>query len=190
MPAASNDPKANQPICIPNQLRWSPFPITSTPTDFVQGLSTLCGAGDPALRNGIAVHVYTANTSMQRQAFYSSDGDWLIVPQQGRLTIQTEFGFMSVAPNEICVIPRGIKYAVNLPDGPSRGYICEVFSGRFELPDLGPIGANGLASPRDFLTPKASYEDKQESWTIYNKYQGQLFSAKQVSGGVEDKEGS
>jgi homogentisate 1,2-dioxygenase len=117
-----------------------------------------------------------------------------VVPQQGILDITTEFGKLSVAPNEIVVIPRGIRFSVNLVDGPCRGYILEVFSGRFELPDLGPIGngfytepkvfnvigANGLANPRDFLYPQAFYEDKEVGFTIINKYQGQLFAAKQV----------
>ncbi|CAG8443021.1 4695_t:CDS:10 [Ambispora gerdemannii] len=166
---------------IPNQLRWNPFPlpIDSESLNFVFGLSTLAGAGDPTLKNGLAIHIYRANKNMENMAFYNSDGDFLIVPQHGRLDIFTEFGRMLVSPNEIAVIPRGIRYSVSLPDGPSRGYILEVYGHHFELPNLGPIGANGLANARDFLTPTAAYEEKEGNWSIVNKYVGQLFIAKQ-----------
>lgn len=103
-----------------------------------------------------------------------------VVPQQGVLDITTEFGKLRVAPNEIAVIQRGIRYSVNLPDGPSRGYILEVFGAHFELPDLGPIGANGLANPRDFQTPVAYYEEQDNvEWDMITKFNGQLFVAKQ-----------
>ncbi|XP_053611123.1 homogentisate 1,2-dioxygenase isoform X1 [Plodia interpunctella] len=163
----------------PNQSRWLPFELPSSPVDFVGGLHTVCGAGDPKVRCGIAIHVYLCNTSMDKSAFYSSDGDFLIVPQQGKLKITTEFGVMEVAPNEIAVIQLGIRFAVAV-EGPSRGYILEVFGGHFTLPDLGPIGANGLANPRDFLTPTAYYIDQEiPGFKILNKYQGALFEAEQ-----------
>ena len=110
---------------------------------------------------------------------YNADGDFLIVPQQGTLDIVTEFGKMEVAPNEICVIQQGMRFSVNV-NGPSRGYVCEVFNGHFRLPDLGPIGANGLANPRDFQTPVAWFEDVEVDYKIISKYQGKLFVAKQV----------
>ncbi|KAI9505233.1 hypothetical protein GGI25_002196 [Coemansia spiralis] len=163
----------------PTQIRWLPFAITAEAVDFVDGMHTIGGAGDTALKNGIAVHIYTATRSMDQRAFGNSDGDMLIVPQQGRLDITTEFGPMMIAPNEIAVIQRGIRFSVALLDGPSRGYILEVYDGHFELPDLGPIGANGLANPRDFKTPAARYENTLGEWTIINKYQGELFSASQ-----------
>lgn len=163
----------------PNQLRWSPFKIPEKELDFVEGLHTLCGAGDPSMREGLSVSVYLSNKDMVKKALYSSDGDFLIVPQQGTLDIQTELGNLMVSPNEICVIQRGIRFRVSLPDGPSRGYVLEVFGSHFELPDLGPIGANGLANPRDFLSPVAAYEDLDETWSVVNKYQGQLFKAEQ-----------
>ncbi|XP_046969576.1 homogentisate 1,2-dioxygenase [Vanessa cardui] len=163
----------------PNQSRWLPFDIPSAEQDFVAGLHTVCGAGDPRSRHGIAIHVFLCNTSMDKSAFYSSDGDLLIVPQQGILHITTEFGKMVVSPNEIAVIQLGMRFAVAV-DGPSRGYILEVFDGHFKLPDLGPIGANGLANPRDFLTPVAHYEDKDvPGFKILNKYQGAIFEAEQ-----------
>uniref|UniRef100_A0A0B6Z789 Homogentisate 1,2-dioxygenase n=1 Tax=Arion vulgaris TaxID=1028688 RepID=A0A0B6Z789_9EUPU len=162
----------------PNQLRWSPFDIPKTNQDFVEGLATICGAGDPKSRNGIAIYVYTCNKPMTNKCLYNSDGDFLIVPQQGALFITTEMGRMNVEPNEICVIQRGIRFSVDVK-GDSRGYILEVFSDHFQLPTLGPIGANGLANPRDFLTPVAWYEDQDLDFTVVNKYHGHIFSASQ-----------
>jgi len=164
----------------PNQLRWKPFslPEKGTKVDWVQGLRTVAGAGCPRSRHGIGIHVYVCNAAMRDKAFYNSDGDMLIVPQQGILNITTEFGKMEVRPNEICVIQQGIRFSVDV-SVPSRGYILEVYDNHFELPNLGPIGANGLANPRDFLTPVAWYEDRTADFTIVNKYQGHLFEAKQ-----------
>ncbi|KAF9915379.1 hypothetical protein BX616_006286 [Lobosporangium transversale] len=163
----------------PNQLRWSPFDLPTEPTDFVEGLHSIAGAGDVGVKHGMAVLIYAANKSMEDAAFYNSDGDFLIVPQQGRLDITTEFGKILAHPNEICVIQRGIRFSVALPDGPSRGYICEVFNGTWTIPDLGPIGANGLANPRDFQTPVAAFSQEEKPFRIINKYGGQLFTAKQ-----------
>jgi len=115
---------------------------------------------------------------MTDKAFYNSDGEFLIVPQEGRIDIQTELGFLEVFPGEIVVIPRGIVFAVKLPDGPSRGYICEIFESFFTLPNLGPIGANGLANPRDFKYPVAAYEVRNVTFEVVNKFQGKLFSCK------------
>ncbi|XP_064617998.1 homogentisate 1,2-dioxygenase-like [Liolophura sinensis] len=166
----------------PNQLRWHPFKITpqmEKTVDFVEGLHTICGAGDSRSRSGIAIHIYTCNTPMEDRCFYNSDGDFLIVPQQGSLRITTEFGKIQVDPNEICVIQQGIRFSVSVK-AESRGYILEVYSGHFQLPNLGPIGANGLANPRDFLTPVACYEDRDvPNYTVISKFQGKLFSAKQ-----------
>ncbi|KAI7866422.1 homogentisate 1,2-dioxygenase [Spinellus fusiger] len=169
-------------IVTPTQIRWSPFdmPAATDKVNFVEGLRTLAGAGDPACRNGLAIHIYTANTSMDKLAFYNADGDFLIVPQHGSLDITTEFGHMSVAPNEICVIQRGIRFLVNITDKEVRGYILEIFGAHFELPDLGPIGANGLANPRDFLFPVAAYKNETDvDWEILSKFNGRLFKAKQ-----------
>lgn len=162
----------------PNQLRWNPFQLPNDSTDFVDGLSTLCGAGDPKSRHGIAVHIYACNAPMVNRAFYNSDGDFLIVPQEGALNITTEFGKLYVEPNEICVIQQGMKFSVNVT-GASGGYILEVYDGHFKLPDLGPIGANGLANPRDFLTPTAWFEDRDCCYEIISKFQGALFKASQ-----------
>mmetsp|Transcript_28113 Transcript_28113/g.45585 ORF Transcript_28113/g.45585 Transcript_28113/m.45585 type:complete len:467 (-) Transcript_28113:204-1604(-) len=167
----------------PTQLRWEPLDIPAlgvtrlSGTDFVQGIITLAGTGDPALKNGLAIHMYLANKDMEDKCLYSSDGDFLIVPQLGTLLIQTEFGWMSVAPGEMCVIQRGMRFAVKLPDGPSRGYILEVYNSHFKLPDLGPIGANGLANPRDFLSPVAAYENRTCKYQVLCKLRGRLFAA-------------
>ncbi|EFA82917.1 homogentisate 1,2-dioxygenase [Heterostelium album PN500] len=166
-------------IVNPNQLRWKPFPIPEKKHDFVEGLITIAGAGHASVRHGIAIHIYTANENMVNKSFYNSDGDFLIVPQQGTLDIQTEFGFLEVHSGEICVIQRGVTFSVNVPDGPSRGYICEVFGAHFRLPDLGPIGSNGLANPRDFLSPVAAFEDVQVQHVKINKFLGKLFTATQ-----------
>ncbi|KAI4589993.1 hypothetical protein MJG53_001042 [Ovis ammon polii x Ovis aries] len=145
-----------------------------------QGLHTLCGAGDIRSNNGLAIHVFLCNTSMENRCFYNSDGDLLIVPQKGKLLIYTEFGKMLVQPNEICVIQRGMRFSIDVFEE-TRGYILEVYGVHFELPDLGPIGANGLANPRDFLIPVAWYEDRQVpgGYTVINKHQGKLFAARQ-----------
>ena len=143
----------------PDPLRWNPFPIPDTPLDFVDGLRTLCANGDAAAQSGMGVLVYTANQSMQRRALVNADGEMLLVPQQGRLRISTELGVMDVAPGEIALLPRGLAFRVELPDGPSRGYVAENYGAHFRLPELGPIGSNGLANPRDFLAPVAAFED-------------------------------
>ena len=137
----------------PNQLRWDPLPIPATPTDFVQGIVTMAGNGDPYAQAGCGIHLYAANRSMTDRAFYNADGEMLIVPQQGRLRFATELGIIDAEPHEIVVIPRGVRFRVELIDDTARGYVCENFGAAFRLPDLGVIGSNGLANPRDFATP-------------------------------------
>ncbi|KAF7328146.1 Homogentisate-dioxygenase [Mycena venus] len=156
----------------PTQLAWNPFdtPSASDKVDFVDELKTLAGNGDPTLREGLGIHVYVANTSMDKRALCNSDGDMLILPQLGSLDVQTEFGRMMVRPGELLVVQRGIKFKVNLPDGPSRGYIQEIFGSHCELPDHGPIGGHGLANPRDFESPIASFDLDQTPWQITYKY--------------------
>jgi homogentisate 1,2-dioxygenase len=136
----------------PNRLRWDPIEVPSAPTDFVDGLLTLAGNGDVATQAGMGVHLYLANASMKNRVFQNADGELLIVPQQGVLTIVTELGVLTAGPGEIALIPRGVRFRVEV-EGPSRGYVCENYGAAFKLPDLGPIGSNGLANPRDFETP-------------------------------------
>ena len=157
----------------PNRLRWDPLP-DNTDADWLEGLVTYGGNGDVAMESGIAVHLYAANRSMERRAFQNSDGELLIVPQKGTLRVTTELGRLDVPPGHIALIPRGLRFAVAL-DGPSRGYVCENYGAPFRLPDLGPIGANGLANPRDFETPAAWFEDVEEAHEIVQKFQGRLW---------------
>jgi len=162
----------------PNQLRWDPLPMPTAPTDFVQGLVTLAGSGGPQAQAGAAAHVYAANRSMTGRVFYNADGEMLIVPQQGRQRFVTELGIVEAEPQEIVVIPRGVRFRVELPEGSGRGYVCENYGAALRLPDLGPIGSNGLANPRDFLTPVAAYEDVDGPHELVAKFQGRLWSAR------------
>ena len=161
----------------PDQLRWNPLPLPDAPTDFIDGLLTVAGNGAASAGVGIGIHLYAANRDMQGRFFYDADGELLIVPQQGRLHIETELGVLDVEPQEIAVIPRGIRFRVALPDGEARGYVCENFGAFMRLPDLGPIGSNGLANPRDFLTPNAAFEDLEGSFELIAKFQGHLWRA-------------
>ena len=161
----------------PTQLRWDPFPIPEAPTDFVDGIVTIAGNGNPESQGGVAVHIYAANRSMQGRYFYDADGELLIVPQQGKLVLHSELGIIEAAPGEICVVPRGIKFRADLPDGPSRGYICESYGATVRLPELGAIGANGLAYPRDFLAPVAAHEDIDGDFRVVAKFLGRMWTA-------------
>jgi homogentisate 1,2-dioxygenase len=161
----------------PNALRWDPFPIPPAPTDFVDGLFTLAGNGDPSVQAGAAIHLYAANAPMTDRFFHDADGELLIVPQAGRLRLRTELGILEAGPGEICLLPRGLKFRVELPDGQARGYACENHGAPFRLPDLGPIGANGLANPGDFLAPVAAFEDVEGRFKSIAKFQGRLWEA-------------
>src|ERR1039458_4786361 len=160
----------------PNQMRWNPIPMPEKKTDFVDGIVTMGGSGDPAMQVGVGVHLYAANAPMQGRYFYNADGEMMIVPQQGNLGIHTELGILDVKPGEIGVVPRGIKIRVTM-EGPSRGYICENYGLPFRLPELGAIGANGLANPRDFLAPVAAYEDEDGDFQIVGKFLGRMWEA-------------
>ncbi|HEU4815991.1 homogentisate 1,2-dioxygenase [Janthinobacterium sp.] len=164
------------PPTPPNQLRWDPLPLPdgATPADFIDGWQTMAGNGSAEAMSGCAIHVYAANRSMQR-FFYSADGELLVVPQEGRLAIATELGLIELEPQEIAVIPRGVRFRVTLPDGKARGYVCENFGTAFRLPDMGPIGSNGLANSRDFLTPHAAYEDIEGDCELVAKFGGHLW---------------
>lgn len=158
----------------PNQLRWDPLPFPLEQADFLDGLVTFAANGDASAQFGIGIHLYAANKSMERY-FYNADGELLIVPQSGSLTIHTELGICDVSPNQICVMPRGLKFRVVLNDGQARGYVCENYGAQLRLPELGPIGANGLANARDFKVPVAAYEDLSGKFTLVAKFQGALW---------------
>ncbi len=163
----------------PAQLRWSPRPLptSSQSVDFIDGLFTMAGNGGPAFATGVGIHLYAANRDMHGRYFCNADGEMLVVPQQGRVHIATELGVLTLEPQEIAVIPRGIRFQVSLPDGVARGYVCENFGALLKLPDLGPIGSNGLANSRDFLTPVAAYEDREGDFELLTKFQGGLWRA-------------
>ncbi|KAF5232145.1 hypothetical protein FANTH_13142 [Fusarium anthophilum] len=164
----------------PDQLLFEPFDIQDS-HDWVSGSRHLAGAGDPMMKTGIAIYVFTAGKDMPpKQAYYSSDGDLLIVLQYGVMDVQTELGRLLIRPNEILVIPRGIRYRVTLPEGPIRGYSLELFQGHFKLPELGVIGSSGLANARDFQIPTANYEqDTISRWSIISRFNGKLWQLHQ-----------
>lgn len=162
----------------PDPLRWAPVPVPDAPTDFVDGLRTMVLNGDPDAGTGMAAHVYVANRSMGRRAFVNADGEMLIVPQQGMLHVTTELGRLDAAPGHIVLLPRGMAFRIDV-DGPSRGYVCENYGAHFRLPELGPIGSNGLANARDFRAPVAWYEDLPGEVEMVKKYGGTLWRAVQ-----------
>ncbi len=155
-------------------MRWDPLPAPEGQVDFIEGMTTYCTNGDAATCDGLGVHLYACNASMENRALQVSDGEMLIVPQQGTLHLTTEFGKLDVPPGHIALIPRGVRFSVAV-DGPSAGYVCENYGEPFRLPDLGPIGANGLANPRDFEAPVAAYEDRTCDFTVAQKYQGHFW---------------
>lgn len=160
-----------------NQVRWDPFDFGKQSTHFIQGCRPFALNGDPVHQDGGAIYLYHADQNMQDTFFFSADGEWLIIPWQGRCQLSTEFGPLEIAPGDIAVIPRGVKFQVNGIDNHIQGYICENFAEPFSLPDLGPIGANGLANPRDFLYPCARFEEKEGDYTLICKHGGQLWQA-------------
>jgi len=163
----------------PNRLRWNPLPLPTQyqERDFIDGLYTVGGNGDSGTRNGMAVHLYAANADMRDRYFVDADGELLLVPELNAIDVHTELGSMRVSPGEIAVVPRGIRFRVELPDKPTRGYVCENFGAPFSLPERGPIGANGLANERDFRTPHASYEERGHTVQVVQKFGGNLWAA-------------
>ena len=158
----------------PNRLRWDPLPMPADGVDWLDGLVSYGGTGSVAEQTGVGIHLYAATADMDR-AFFSADGELLLVPQQGRLAIDTEMGRIDVAPLQVALIPRGLRFRVALPDGAARGYCLENYGALLRLPDLGPIGANGLANPRDFETPVAWFDDRDEPFGVIQKFGGGLW---------------
>lgn len=165
-------------LLTPNQLRWDPLPLPDKETDFVGGLVTMAANGDARLQTGIGVHIYCANQSMRDRFFYSADGELLIVPQSGGLRLHTECGVLAIAPGEIAIVPRGMKFRVALADDAARGYVCENYGRKFELPERGPIGSDGLANRRDFEAPAAAFEDREGEFELVAKFAGNLFACR------------
>lgn len=163
-------------VTTPNQLRWDPLPFADTEKDFIDGLVTIAGNGDLFSQAGIGIHIYRSNKPMTDRFFYNADGEMLVVAERNRVRFWTELGVIEIGPGEVCCLPRGLRFRVELPDGDARGYICENYGAQFRLPDLGPIGANGLANPRDFETPVAWYEDVDGKFEQVAKFGGNLWS--------------
>ena len=166
----------DQIVTTPNQLRWNPLPMPEAETDFIDGLTTMAGNGDSFAQTGIAIHIFACNKDMTERFFYNADGEMLVVAEKNRVRFLTELGVLEIDSGEICVIPRGLKFRVELPNGEARGYVCENYGAQFRLPDLGPIGANGLANPRDFETPVAWFEDVDGAMEIVAKFGGRLWA--------------
>jgi homogentisate 1,2-dioxygenase len=160
----------------PNQLRWNPLQMPEAETDFIDGLTTIAGNGDLFAQTGMAIHIFACNKPMTERFFYNADGEMLVVAEKNRVRFLTELGIIEIGAGEIAVIPRGLKFRVELPEGEARGYICENYGAQFRLPDLGPIGANGLANARDFETPEAWFEDAEGEFELTAKFGGNLWS--------------
>ncbi|MDT9600794.1 homogentisate 1,2-dioxygenase [Sphingosinicella rhizophila] len=169
-PGAASGPLA------PNRLRWDPLDLPDTPTDLIDGMATMVANRHPEDLDGVAVHIYRANRDMERRFFVDADGELLFIPQQGRLVLLTEMGRIDIAPGEIALVPRGVRFRALLPDGEARGYVTENHGSLFRLPELGPIGSNGLANPRDLLAPQAAYEDEDGRFELVQKYLGSLWT--------------
>ncbi len=163
----------------PDPLRWHPVPIPSEPLDFIDGLRTVVVNGDPEAQTGMAAHLALFNRSMDGRALVNADGEMLLVPQQGALTVVTELGVLDAVPGEVLLLPRGIAFSVQV-QGPTRVYVCENHGAPFRLPELGPIGSNGLANPRDFLAPVAAFEQQQDRpYEIIRRVGGRLWQTHQ-----------
>jgi homogentisate 1,2-dioxygenase len=165
-------------VSPPDPMRWHPAPIPDAPLDFVDGLRTVVVNGDVEAQTGMAAHLVLANRSMERRAFVNADGEMLVVPQQGAMTITTELGVLHVKPGEVALLPRGMAFKVAV-EGPTRAYVCENYGAPFRLPELGPIGSNGLANPRDFLVPVAAFEDDKGAYEVVRKVGGALWRTTQ-----------
>jgi homogentisate 1,2-dioxygenase len=157
------------------QRRWNPVPMPDEATTFVDGVRTITTAGDVVSQTGMATHIYLANESMRDEYMLNADGELMFVPEQGGLRLVTELGIMEVEAGEIAVVPRGMIFRVELVDGPARGYLCENYGGKFQLPERGPIGANCLANARDFKTPVAYFEDADAPSQIHIKWCGRHY---------------
>ena len=156
------------------QYRWDPVPHSDEPLTWLTGMRTMTTAGDVNTQVGMASHIYLVTQSMQDAYFYSADSEMLVVPQEGRLRFCTELGIIDLEPKEIAILPRGLVYRVEVLDGPARGFVCENYGAKFELPGRGPIGANCMANPRDFKAPVAAFEDREAPSRLTIKWCGQF----------------
>lgn len=173
LPYWKSAPCVDPDVISLGQYRWDPVEATGE-TTWLTGMRTMTTAGDVNTQVGMASHIYLVTESMVDSYFYSADSELLVVPQEGRLRFCTELGVIDLAPQEIAIIPRGLVYRVEVLEGPCRGFVCENYGQKFELPGRGPIGANCLANPRDFKAPVAAYEDREVPSTLTIKWCGQF----------------
>ncbi|OIP84005.1 MAG: homogentisate 1,2-dioxygenase [Rhodobacterales bacterium CG2_30_65_12] len=174
IPYWKSAPNIDPKVISLGPYRWDPVPHGTEPLTFVTGMRTMTTAGDVNTQTGMAAHIYLANTTMEDDYFFSADSELLVVPQMGLLRFHTELGTIDLAPREIAILPRGMVYRVEVVEGPARGFVCENYGQKFDLPNRGPIGANCLANPRDFLTPVAAFEDRDAQSTVTIKWCGQF----------------
>ena len=174
MPYWATAPHVDPDVASLGQYRWDPVPYSDESLTFVTGMRTMTTAGDVNTQVGMAAHIYLITTSMVNEYFYSADSELLIVPQEGRLRFCTEMGVIDLDPQEVAILPRGMLFRVELIDGPARGFVCENYGAKFDLPNRGPIGANCLANPRDFKTPVAAFEDRDADSRVVIKWCGQF----------------
>ena len=172
LPHWRSAPEAIPDVTSLGQYRWDPIPMPEEPLTFLTGMRTVTTAGDVNTQIGMAAHVYLATASMEREVFYSADSELLVVPQEGRLRFVTELGVIEVGPRQVALMPRGLVFRADVLEGPARGFVCENYGLKFDLPHRGPIGANCLANPRDFLTPVAAFEDREEPHRVVVKWCG------------------
>jgi homogentisate 1,2-dioxygenase len=174
MPYWKSAPTIEEDVISLGQYRWNPVPHAEQDTTFVTGMRTMTTAGDVNTQVGMAAHIYLATKSMTDEYFYSADSELLVIPQEGRLRFATELGIIDLEPKEIAILPRGLVYRVEVLEGPARGFVCENYGQKFDMPNRGPIGANCLANPRDFKTPVAAFEDRDVVSKVIVKWCGQF----------------
>lgn len=174
LPYWKTAPNVRDDIVSLGQYRWDPIPLPEQALTWITGMRTMTTAGDVNIQVGMASHVYLVTQSMQDEYFFSADGELLVVPQEGKLRFCTELGVIDLEPREIAILPRGLVYRVEVLDGPCRGFVCENYGQKFDLPGRGPIGANCLANPRDFKCPVAAYEDRETRSRVVIKWCGRF----------------
>ena len=174
LPYWKSAPNVDPDVVSLGQYRWDPLPHGGEGLTWLTGMRTMTTAGDVNTQVGMASHTFMLNSDMQDEYFYSADSELMVVPQTGRLRFWTELGIIDIEPLEIAILPRGLVYKVTLPDGPARGFVCENYGAKFDLPNRGPIGANCLANPRDFKTPVAAFEDRDAKSRVVIKWCGQF----------------
>lgn len=162
----------------PNRLCWGALPFPDGSADFLDGMVTIGGAGDIALRLGVSIHIYRANRSMTDRYFFNADGELLVAPQQGDLAIRTEFGDLRVGPMQFAVIPRGVRFSVDLLDGPVRGFVCENYGAPLRPSSSSP--AEGLEAIA-LQAPKAAFEDRPGPVELVAKLDGGFWTTELAS---------